>query len=321
MLAGGHLLTVPSLAGKAESLTSRTDEVCRELAVLLGYRPEAVDMFGGISCLLEYYLWYRGIARDVNPLLYDASVNSYAHITEYLYEEDIQVLPDERARYIGLFFISENFTDDIGGDLEEIERRNPGLGAWLLARFDASPCNILTPAKIYDQADWLLGWDNDDRYSVIDDEMITPEKFEEYFPDWAYKRFDDPEPDFSPWPQLTELYDRELEYLDADSGFPYQQYERTLVVPEGWDMYSGAIAWTKGRNEIERDIGFRVCNELFNDMINCNGVNPGCMQFEFIMDRRNAHRNSLIAGLLDKFVRYLAALHRVFTDVRKGEFR
>lgn len=322
MLAGSHILTLPALAEKAETLISSADQVCKRLAVLLGYKPEAIEQFGGISYLLEDYLIERGIVRGDEPMSYFLSVYGYDQTTQYLAEEEIRMEPEQKDDYIGLFFISDTFTEDIGFELEEIERKNPGLGAWLLERFDASPCNILTPAKIFDQADFLLGWDEmgDERY-IHDEEEITREKFEEYYPDWAYKRFNDPPPDFSRWPQLTALHEREAEFIRADSDFPHRWQDRELIIPEGSDMYSGALAWTKDRNEVERDIAYRVCNDLYRDMMYANGANPGCMQFEFIMDKANADRNLRIADLLDKFIRYLAALDRVITDIGKGEFR
>lgn len=322
MLAGGHLLTLPRLAEKAETLISSADQVCKRLAVLLGYKPEAVEQFGGISYLLEDYLIERGIARDNNPLAYGLSVDSYEEIVQYLAEEEVQMRMDQKSHYIGLFFISETFTEDIGYELEEIEHKNPGLGAWLLDRFDISPCNILTPEKIYEQADFLLGWDEmrDERY-VHDDEEVTREKFQEYYPDWAYKRFNDPPPDITPWPQLAELRKREDEFIFAEARFPCREQDRNLIIPEGADMYSGTIAWTKDRNEVERDIGYRVSNNLYQDMMYANGVNPGCMQFEFVMDKEHEASNSLMADLLDKFVRYLATLDRVFDDINGGAFR
>ena len=117
MLAGGHLLTLPRLAEKAETLISSADQVCKRLAVLLGYKPEAVEQFGGISYLLEDYLIERGIARDNNPLAYGLSVDSYEEIVQYLAEEEVQMRMDQKSHYIGLFFISETFTEDIGYEL------------------------------------------------------------------------------------------------------------------------------------------------------------------------------------------------------------
>lgn len=323
MLAGAHLLTVPTLAEKAGSITSQTDEVCKQLAVVLGYRKEAVDQLGGIEYLMEDYLEKRGILRDDEPLTYCLSVDSYERVTEYFYgDEEINIPEDQKDHYIGLFFVSNTFTEDLGGDLEEIEHEHPGLGAWLLDRFDISPCNILTPAKILDQADFLLNWGTMDEDGYVgDEEAITKEKFEEYFPDWAYKRFNDPPPDFSRWTQLTELHKREMEYFSVESNFPHRRHDRELIMPEGTDMFSGVIGWTKGRNEIERDIGYRVCNDLYHDMMYGNGANPGCMQFEFVMNRQNAGRNILIADLLDKFIRYLVALGRVISDIGQGDFR
>lgn len=324
MLAGGHLLILPTLADKAGSLTSQTDGNLKQLAVLLEYRKDAVNQFGGIEYLLEDYLAQRGIARDNKPLAYSLSVENYEETCKYLAEDEVQIRRDQKENYIGLFFVSETFTEDLGEHLEEIEHANPGLGDWLLDRFNLSPCNILTPAKIYHEADFLLGWDRADGdepgYLDDDQESITPEKFKEYFPDWAYKRFNDPPPDFSRWEQLTALHDREQDFFCAES-ITNRKDDRNLIIPEGADMYAGAIAWTKDRNEIERDISYRVCNDLYHDMLYANGANPGCMQFEFIMDEENADRNLRIADLLDKFIRYLAVLDRVITDIGKGEFR
>ena len=175
MLASGHLLTVPTLAEKAGSITSQTDEVCEQLAVLLGYRKDAVDQLGGIEYLMEDYLAKRGILRDDNPLAYCLSVSSYEQVTEYFYgDEEINIPENQKGHYIGLFFVTDTFTEDLGGKLEEIERVNPGLGAWLLERIDVSPCNILTPAKILDQAEFLLHWDSMDEAGYIgDEEAIT----------------------------------------------------------------------------------------------------------------------------------------------------
>ena len=78
MLTGRHLLTVPTLAEKARSITSQTDEVCEQLAVLLGYRKETADQLGGIEYLMEDYLEKRGILRDDEPLTWTTRSRRYS---------------------------------------------------------------------------------------------------------------------------------------------------------------------------------------------------------------------------------------------------
>lgn len=315
MLAGSHLLTIPQLQKKTHTLAAPPEWQCRHLAGLLGYA-----MPGDLESLLSNYLARCGIGKEDTPLTYALNVCSYDYISQY--GED--ALPKTmQGKYMGLYFIGDTFTDDYGEKLEEIERKHPGLGHWLLCRIDESPCNILTPFKLLDEAELYLDWEWNEatqeyRYAGEDEEAVTPETFRKYYPEWAYVRYDDPPPDLSRWPQLRELERRYRQFLDATSAVSDNQ---TFITLDGADMFCGVIGWTCGRNDIGQDIAYRVCDELYTQMMYCNGAYPGCMQFEFILDEANAERNRRMAELLRSFCFYLVSLDHVLNDISREVFQ
>lgn len=318
---------MPTLDPKQKLVTKQSEWQYYRFARLLGYSIRAAETCGGWEELLSDYLGRRGIERRATPLAYDLGISNYENVM--LEGSDSTLKESEYAKYLGLFFVGETFTNDLGGELERIERLHPGLGAWLLNEIDRSPCNILTPLEIYDEPECHLDWEwskeADDWYSIReengdDDGAITPEMFREYYPEWAYIRHDDaPAPDLTPWPELAKLEKLRRQYARLHFGF--DPGDRFFVTPDGADMYGGVIAWTRGRNDVEEDIGYRVCNEFYEQMSYACGTMPGCVQFEFILDDANEARNRRMAKLLDSFCRYIVVLDYILDGIEGGAFR
>lgn len=325
MLAGAHLLTIPHLYKKDKTLTCQNDWQYYRFARLLGYSAKAAKTCNGWEDLMNDYLGRRGIGRRAAPLSYGLSISNYENIM--MEGCDSTLKTSEQTSYLGLFFIGNTFTDDYGGELETIERLHPGLGSWLLQEIDRSPCNILTPLDIYDEPECFLNWEwskeaNDYCYSScegFDDDAITPEMFREYYPEWAFTRFDDPVPDLAPWPELAKLERLRKEFYRIHGSF--DERDRFFIIPDGADMYGGVIAWTRGRNDVEEDIAYRVCNDYYEQMNYACGAVPGCMQFEFILDDANEARNCRMLKLLDSFCRYLVVFDTIMDGIEGGAFR
>ena len=309
MLAGGHLLTLPAL----------------EQDVLIIPEQSAFEALIGRD--IEQYLTDHGIRTEESPLKYVLNVLDYHDMHEYyLQAEDYDLKKTDRADYYCLLFESETFSEDIGGDLEEIERRHPGLGAWLLLMMEKSPFKIMTPHVMYEEPELFFGdgWDADPEHDpeaiLTEDEGITRDIFEAYYPAWAYEMYDDPEPDISPWPQLCELRKAFDHYVSVLTKFG-DKFNEEFIDLDGEEMYSGCICWTRGRHEVERDIGYRACNEFFQMLQYNNGAVSGCVKFEFLLNSENAERNRGLVKLLDSFLTYLKLFDRVIDDIEKGVFR
>lgn len=326
MLAGSHLLTLPMLPDDV-NLQNHVDLNCIRFAELLGYDRNTVETIG-LDGMMQDQMIRCGIKTENDALGYTATINSYDSAIEYNYELFDPLPEKERPYYLSVFFDGDTITEDIGGELEEIERKTPGLGAWILRQLDKSPCNFMTPFTLYDEPDMFFGadWyadqeDIDPEELSGNEDMITEDVFLNYYPEWAIVRHDDPPPDISPWPLLAQLKKHLDEYDAAEREFHRLGHQRDLIIQPGAEMYVGCIAWTKGRNEIERDIGWRCCNDTFHNMQYSEGATPGAMQFEFILNEANADRNRLMAVLLKTFLQYLADLDQVLDDIERGMFR
>ena len=326
MLAGAHLLSVPQLTACADILRGQTDRNCYEFAKLFGYSAEQFERIGDLESLLQEIMSGAGIRKSSDPLAYELWIGDYDAVSESAYQDTLPA--PERLFYMSVCFVSDTMTTDLGAELEEIERRTPGLGAWILRQLDASPCNFLTPFAMHDEpemffgGDWYAGTDQEDPEEMLDNEdSVTQTMFMEYYPEWAINRHDDPEPDLRPWPVLQQVKST-LEVYNRISGELRKcGFDRYLIEPEGTMMYVGCIAWTKGRNEIERDIGWRCCNDTFHNMQYAEGAVPGCMQFEFVFTAANAERNRIMASMFGAFCRYLTALNAMITAVERSEIR
>ena len=311
---------------KQKTLTKRGEWQYYRFARLLGYSSKTAEECGGWEGLMSDYLVQHGINRRTTPCAYDLSISNYENVM--LEGADCTLKESEYTKYLGLFFVGETFTNDLGGELERIEGLHPGLGAWLLQEIDRSPCNILTPLTIYDEPEFLLDWewsDKDNDWSSIrkengdDDGAITPGMFREYYPEWAYTRIDIPAPDLTPWPELAKLEKLRQKIWRLHHSF--SPGDRSLIIPDGADMYGGVIAWTRGRNDVEEDIGYRICNDCYEQMNYSCGAMPGCAIFDFILDDIYEKRNRRMVKLLDSFCRYIVVLDHVLDGIEGGAFR
>lgn len=316
-LAGAHLLTVPRLTRNSASLHFQGSWKRDRLAKLLGLRLAPEDR---MDDLLNRTLFECGIGADRAPLTYSLNISNFDNAMAF-YEDDLS--EDDRIGYLGLFFVTDTFTNDYGAELEDIERRHPGLGRWLLRQLDKSPCNILTPRTLYKEAEMLLNWnwsekDQKFHYELEDaEDAITPEAFCEYYPQWAYEDYDDPAPDLTPWPQLVELE----QLLDGFFESQLAIGNRNLLIPSGADMYGGVLAWTCGRCEVENDLAYRACDEFYTQMAYSVGTAPGCVEFEFLFNDASAADDRRSAESLKCFCRYLTTLDDVMDNIEEGAFR
>lgn len=295
------------------------------VADLFGWSRTEIDTFGLGHCF-QSLLAEHGIPESQAPLQYALSVFGYGQAAEYDDEVDIRELPKaDQAEYIGLFFTGETFSEDIGGELEEAERNHPGLGRAILQLLEESPCNLLTPRVMWEDAEYLLNWQIDKggwKSSGNDLAEITPEEFRKYYPRWAYEQTDENGLDgLNGWDGLTALRESIRAWDETVSEIRRRGFVRSFIQPNGCDMFVGCITWTKGRNEIERDIGYRVCDDVFHQFQYASGANPGCVQFEFILTDAYQTRNRLMVKLLADFIDHLAALNDVLDDIEKGAFR
>lgn len=315
---------MPELKRGADVLSGRLDLMFDRFSKLLGHRKTEIEVFG-IEKIMMDHLSDHGIGADDKPLEYSLTICGFDDAVQLCLDDEPD--PDiDRRNYIGLFFTGDTFSEDLGQELETIERSRPGLGRGLLRMLDDSPCNIMTPFGIWENADWFFNWEwhrgqwhciEDD----LDEDIITPEAFKAYYPEWAYVRTDDPMPDLSPWPQLENLLCTAARFSADGSRLARRKYMRGFITPDGAEMFSGCVAWTKGRNEVERDIGYIACDNVYYQLQHMNGACPGCMQFEFILNDANAERNRMMVKLLDDFLDHLTALERVIDDILKGVFR
>ena len=138
-------------------LRSQTDRNCYKFARLFGYSAKRFERIGCLESLLQKILTGTGIRKECDPLAYELLVFNYDEAADSAYQDLLPI--QDRPFYMSVCFVSDTMTEDLGSELEEIERRVPGLGAWILRQLDLSPCNFLTPFIMHDEPEMFLGGD------------------------------------------------------------------------------------------------------------------------------------------------------------------
>lgn len=318
-LAGGHLLTLPELGQFL--MEKEPEKICMENLIFSNIFHVPQDQIKyGMRENLQMYVNEKFSLSGIDPVNYEIFLCDIQGIKDFVYEFDEEEFAADN-HYLCLALISSRKVYDCGAQLEVLERKHPSWGKYLLSLIgNNGVLDILTPDRCYEEADRYWNWmeepDSEWESTVLDTD-ITPEKIKEYYPAWIFEKAPENCPeDLAEIPEIAAFQDAVKNWYDREKNDPSWASTHFMELPGSYAS-AGIIAWTKGRNELERDPVVVASDEECNSYNESEGCNPGAVLFEFLLKTEHEKRNCWIKKNFDLFLSVLCAFEKMMDWISK----
>lgn len=308
---------------------------CKELLFAAGVNQIFAEIFqiredlihNGIRYNLEDYINSTFcLKRDDTPCKYEIFVSDYEGCRNFCF--DFQ--DDEIAKlnqYLCVSLVSDRCFYDVGQQLTAMESNHPSWGKFLLDRIgNNGVLDILTPGRLWEEADRYFGWiEEGGTWESADEctphgEELTPESFKEYYPAWTLEKAPGccPE-DLAEIPVVSEFLQAVKFYLNRPSAKGAWANLHFMELPGSYAS-AGGISFTGGRNELERDPVVIASDEECNCYNETDGCHPGGECFEFLLTPEHRERNLYVKARLDLFMSVLTKFEKLMDWIRGGNY-
>ena len=302
-LAGGHLLTLPEIPEDLKE-AGKTDVNYEKILLynLFEFPPETWQW--GIRENLQKYVDDKFSLSGIDPVNYELYICDVKGIQDLCYEFDEREYA-VKNNYLCLSFTSGRQFYDVGLQLENMEKTHPGWGKYILNLIETGVIDILTPSRCWEEAERYFGWIGEEDKSWVSefgDEELTPAKYKEYYPGWIFEKAPEKCPeDLAEVPEISAYITAVEQFRNVpDYNIAWGRCE-FMELPGSYAA-SGGIAWTKDRNELERDPVVMASDEEWRSYNESEGCNPGTVQFEFLLKKEHHDRNKWLKQRFDSFL-------------------
>ena len=330
-LASAHLLKLPVLPDKLGTRKRPQSVILdRMWKDLFPISEECVRV--NIRDRLERYINNTYGFERIKPVNYDMYLCDYDGLQNFCFDFQDEDLAKHHS-YICVSLISDRQFYDVGSNLEELEEKHPSWGKFLLNQIgNNGVLDILTPGRIWEEADRYFGWigDEDNQWESEWEEehltpygeIMTPKIFKEYYPPWVFEKAPERCPkDLAEIQTVSDFLCAVKNYFENLSTTNAEYLPLNFAELPGCYASAGGILWTKDRNEWERDPVIIASDEECNSYNEIEGCNPGARCFEFLLTRENQERNLYIRHKLDLFLEVLKTFDSLMKWIRKeGEY-
>lgn len=321
-LAGGHLLTMPQIGSGLLEKDMGTDRLANMLFADL-FRIPSDLIHEDIRENLFNYINGKFSLSNIDPVNYEIFLCDIQGIKDFVYEFDEEEFAAAN-HYFCLALISTRKVYNCGAQLEVLERKHPSWGKYLLSLIgNNGVLDILTPPRCWEEADRYFGWMGEENSWESADgltpfgEELTPEKFKEYYPSWIFEKAPEKCPeDLAEIPDIAAFQDALKNWYEREKNDPSWVSTHFMELPGSYAS-AGIIAWTKGRNELERDPVVIASDEECNSYNESEGCNPGAVLFEFLLKKEHQERNLWIKKNFDLFLSVLKNFENMMDWISK----